>query len=390
MKDSKKIARIMAILLTVALLMTFIVPAFAMLVGAEGGENITGTNDGSATPAATPTATPTPTHVPVINAEGEAFIISFSVDGQLEKGQSKDVKITVSDQRLNFSGEGNSSNIGIAVNAATGSFTAGAPAVSIDSTAADGLVYTVTFPNFTYNGGDRTFSFDVAYTYNGGAVTVPLKIFTHTVSQAIEPTPAPTATPTPTPSPTPSPTPTPTPAPQDVAVDVSKDVFIQSYKVSDKSTGKELTAVNPGQTVKLRFNVIDNRVAYLSNAPIIRARMSQGSFKNNNHGDVKYEIMNVGTTNGRKILAYQVTFDNVVYQGGSQQTSFDVSYTNYNTGAPITVPYTELTQNITQAVDDIPEPKIILNSTNYGGVAYINKPFTLSTSATNSSSYLDL
>ena len=41
-------------------------------------------------------------------------------------------------------------------------------------------------------------------------------------------------------------------------------------------------------------------------------------------------------------------------------------------------------------MDDIPEPKIILNSANYGGAAYIERPFTLSTVATNTSEYAEL
>ena len=72
--------------------------------------------------------------------------------------------------------------------------------------------------------------------------------------------------------------------------------------------------------------------------------------------------------------------------------SFDVSYINKVDGSdvPLAVPYTLITQKITQAVDDVPEPKIILNSANYGGAAYLEKPFTLATVATNTSEYLDL
>ncbi|MBE6894347.1 MAG: hypothetical protein E7483_01890 [Ruminococcaceae bacterium] len=364
MKDSKKFAKIMAILLAAALLMTFIVPAFAMLAGAAEVK------------------------------EGDAFIINFATaDGEmLKQGEAKNVTFTVSDQRISFGEEETDSSIGIKITSVPGSFSHGSIGVNIVGKDSNGIVYTVSFADFTYNGGDTVFSFEANYTSgeNNQPVAVPLITFSHNITQIVQPTPAPTETPAPTPTPTPEPTPTPAPIPQDVEVDVSKDVFIQSYKVSDKATGKELTAVNPGQTVKLRFNVIDNRVTYLKNAPLMRARMSQGSFKNNNHGDVRYELMNVGTVNGRKILAYQVTFDNVTYQGGSQEAAFDISYTNYNTGAPVTVPYTELKQSITQAVDDIPEPKVILNSANYGGAAYIDKAFTLATSATNTSEYLDL
>ena len=358
MKDSKKFVRIMAILLAVMLMLTFIVPAFAMFAYAAEPK-----------------------------ADGDAFIINFETEdgNMLEEGVAKNVTATVSDQRISFGDESTepSDSIGINISSVPGSFSHGATTVDILSKDANGIIYTVSFADFTYNGGDNVFSFEVSYTAAGAPVAVPLKTLSHTITQIVQPTPAPT------PTPTPAPVVTPTPKPKDIEVDASKDVFIQSYKVSDKATGKEVTAVNPGQTVKLRFNVIDNRITYLSDAPVMRARMSQGSFKNNNHGDVKYELMNVGTVNGRKILAYQITFDNVVYQGGSQDTAFDISYTAPN-GAPVTVPYTELRQTITQAVDDIPEPKVILNSANYGGAAYIDKAFTLATVATNTSEYMDL
>ena len=348
MKNSKKFVKIMSIVLAAMLLLTFIVPAFAMLVGAAE-----------------------------VDLSKEPFIISFSTaDGGalVQGGEGKDVKVTVSDERVT------GTDVTVNVSALSGAFTSEAPVVNGTMT---GSVYTITFPNCRYLGGNPEFVFSVNYSENGTEIAVPLMTFRHTVSQVAQPTPEPTVEPTPTP------TPAPTAAPKDVEVDATKDIFIQSYKVSDKSTGKELTAVNPGQTVKLRFNVIDNRITYLTDAPDMRARMSQGSFKNNDHGDVKYELMNVGTVNGRKILAYQVTFDNVVYQGGSQYTSFDISYTEKN-GIPVSVPYTELKQIITQAVDDIPEPKVIVNSANYGGAAYIDKTFTLSTVATNISEYLDL
>ena len=377
MKDSKKFARIMAILLAVMLLITFIVPAFAMFAYATDIENPDLGNDNGGQEEVLPSY--------VINENGDTFIINFQTgDGNmLEEGKSKTVIFTVSDQRIGFEEGYNSSDIGINISTVPNSFSHGTVNVNILSKDTNGIVYKVSFDNFVYNGGDKDFSFEVSYTAAGAPVAVPLKTLSHTITQIVQPTPAPT------PTPTPAPVVTPTPKPKDIEVDASKDVFIQSYKVSDKATGKEVTAVNPGQTVKLRFNVIDNRITYLSDAPVMRARMSQGSFKNNNHGDVKYELMNVGTVNGRKILAYQITFDNVVYQGGSQDTAFDISYTAPN-GAPVTVPYTELRQTITQAVDDIPEPKVILNSANYGGAAYIDKAFTLATVATNTSEYMDL
>ena len=350
MKDNKKFARIMAIVLTVALVMTFIIPAFAMLASA----------------AATVTTEP----------DNSVFISNVTVNGNLEQGgAAKDVYVTVTDQRVKVTDDAVSSFV-VSINPDITSFSYGTPVV--DSYAADekGLTYTVKFPGVVYNGGDKKIAFEVSYSIDGNLVAVPIQKFEHTLTQAID---------------TPEPTPTPTPAPvqQEIEVDAAQSVYVQSYKVVDKKTNKELTTVNPGQTVKLTFNIVDNRVTYLNNAPTIRSRMAQGSFKNNNYGDVKYEIVNVGTQNGRKILAYKLEYDNVVYQGGANDLSFDVSYTNAS-GAPVPVPYTELKQNITQAIDNVAEPKIILNSANYGGAAYVDKTFTLSTKATNTSAYHDL
>ena len=376
MKNSKKSAKILAILLTVILLATFILPAFAMLAGAEELPVTQENNSDSQENNEEPTESTVPSYN--VNANGSAFIISFSTaDGNLlQQGVAKDVKITVSDQRVSFAGC-DTNKIGININASANNFSSSARTYIIDSNTTAGIMYTITFKDFTYLGGDVTLYFDVAYTYDNVSVPVPLQAFEHTVTQIAQPTP------------TPAPTPTPTPAINPIEVDASRDVFIQSYKISDKSTGKELTTVNPNTAVKIRYNVIDNRVTYTGEAPTIRARMAQGAFYNKDHGDVRYEIMNVGTINGRKILAYQVTFDNVVYQGGTAETTFDVSYKD-STGLPVAVPYTELKQRITQAVDSVPEPKVILNSANYGGVAYVDKAFTLSTIATNTSEYLDL
>ncbi|MBR6518536.1 MAG: hypothetical protein IKT63_02550, partial [Oscillospiraceae bacterium] len=199
--------------------------------------------------------------------------------------------------------------------------------------------------------------------------------------------------------------PTPTPTPENVLenfhTDPTKSVFIQSYEIMDDD-GDELTTVKPGDNVRIKFNVVDNRVAY-KNAPPqrIRARMAQGAFINNDADDVSYRVQNVGKVEveneeGVKedynTLAYSVTFKDVTYNGGVPDVSFDVSYINKvdGTDVPLAVPYTLLTQKITQSIDDIPEPKIILNSANYGGAAYIEKPFTLSTVSTNTSEYADL
>lgn len=230
------------------------------------------------------------------------------------------------------------------------------------------------------------------------ATVAPTVAPTATPAATPAPTPTPTLTPTPTPTPSPSPSPSvaPTATPENVLenfnIDSTKSVFIQSYEIMDDD-GDELTTVKPGDNVRIKFNVVDNRVAY-KNAPPqrIRARMAQGAFINNDADDVSYRVQNVGKVDGSSVLAYSVTFKDVTYNGGVPDVSFDVSYINKVDGAdvPLAVPYTLLTQEITQAIDDIPEPKIILNSANYGGAAYIEKPFTLSTVSTNTSEYADL
>lgn len=237
------------------------------------------------------------------------------------------------------------------------------------------------------------------------ATVAPTVAPTATPAATPAPTPTPTLTPTPTPTPSPSPSVAPTATPENVLenfnIDSTKSVFIQSYEIMDDD-GDELTTVKPGDNVRIKFNVVDNRVAY-KNAPPqrIRARMAQGAFINNDADDVSYRVQNVGKVEVKleegvseyyNTLAYSVTFKDVTYNGGVPDVSFDVSYINKVDGAdvPLAVPYTLLTQEITQAIDDIPEPKIILNSANYGGAAYIEKPFTLSTVSTNTSEYADL
>ena len=351
MKNSKA-AKILCIVLAIAMVLTCLVPVLSVF-------------------AATPTE------------RTDAFVVNFTVKnstGLLKKGEAADVDVVVSDQRLKFDTTP-ATEANITISPVPGSFTVEETSKTVHSSD-NGMSYTVHFKNVVYNGGDATFGFNATYTdENGAPVSVPMQTFTYTVTQiAAEPT----ATPTPTPEATAT--------PLAFEVDTTQSVFIQNYAVVDMS-GNEVTKINPGQTVKIAFSVVDNRVTYFSSAPqVIRARMSQGAFINNDVNDVSYQVREVGTINGRKVLGYSVVFHNVTYQGGTPDVSFDVSYINKQNGqeVPLSVPYTLLTQNITQAVDDIPEPKVVLNSANYGGAAYIGKNFTLSTIATNTSEYVDL
>lgn len=347
---SNKVVKIVCIVLAIAMIVTGILPALSAF-------------------AATPTE------------NTDAFVVNFTVNnstGLLKKGEAADVDVVVSDQRLKFdTTPASADNINITL--VPGSFTAGETTKTVHSSD-NGMSYTVHFKNVVYNGGDTAFSFTAAYTdENGAPVSVPMQTFTYAVTQIAAET-------------TPTPTPTPEAEQQPFEIDTAQSVFIQNYAVVDMA-GNEVTTVNPGQTVKLAFSVVDNRITYSGAAPqFIRARMSQGAFINNDVNNVSYQIRDAGTVNGRKVLAYSVVFHNVTYQGGTPDVSFDVSYINKQNGqeVPLSVPYTLLTQSITQAVDDIPEPKVVLNSANYGGAAYIGKNFTLATVATNTSEYVDL
>ena len=351
MKNNKKLVRIICIVLAVAMMLTFLFPALSMLAyAAETTES------------------------------DEAFIVNFTVkNGQFKENEKTDVEVVISDQRLKFGTadiQATTNNINVTL--AQGAFTSGEITETVHSDDA-AMSYTILFKDVIYDySGNTEFAFDVTYLdETGSPVSVPLHTFSYNVTQI-----APKATPIPTS----------TPEPQAFEIDTTKSVFIQNYVVVDMA-GNEVTQINPGQTVKLAFSIVDNRITYLSSAPqYIRARMAQGAFINNDVNDVSYQVREVGTSNGRKILGYAVVFNNVTYQGGVPDVSFDVSYINKTNGqeVPLSVPYTLLTQNISQAVDDIPEPKVVLNSANYGGAAYIGKNFTLSTIATNTSEYVGL
>ena len=351
MKNNKKLVKIVCVVLAVLMVLTCVFPALSMLAYAAD-----------------------------TTESDEVFIVNFTTDKNFEENNTVNVDVTVSDKRLMF-GENDgiqATDNNITVSLAQGAFTAQSITETMHNDDGE-MSYTIHFGNVKYDySGNTEFAFSVTYLdENNAPVSVPLQTFTYNVTQ-IEPKATPTATPA--------------PEPEAFLIDTAKDVFIQNYVVVDMA-GDEITEVNPGDTVKLAFSVVDNRVTYLSTPPqIIRARMAQGTFVNNDVNDVYYQVRDVGTVNGRKVLGYAVVFNNVTYQGGTPDVSFDVSYINKVNGqeVPLSVPYTSLKQNISQAVDDIPEPKVVLNSANYGGAAYIGKNFTLATVATNTSEYVGL
>ena len=195
------------------------------------------------------------------------------------------------------------------------------------------------------------------------------------------------------PTATPTPAPTSTPAPSSVS-----KAFIANYVVLD-ANNNEKALITPGETVNIAFTIIDERVKFTPEitGKHLRARMAQGAFKIDNVDNVSYgtpvSTMVAGESGSYEALRYVVVFNNVKYLGGAPSFAFDFSYinesgTSFSDPTFLSLPYTQLTQNISQAIDDVPAPTVILNSANYGKAAVVGQNFTLATVATNTSSNL--
>ena len=216
------------------------------------------------------------------------------------------------------------------------------------------------------------------------------------------PTPTPQATPTPQPTPTPAPTPEPTPA----FVATNDNIYIANHRVVD-SLGSPLAKVTPGEKIILSVSVIDERikadefgVPAGQNTGRIHINLAQGAFSIPSSAVIDVKMRNpvtVANTQGQtyQALSYTVTFRDVTYLGGTPSMAFGVSYTGQNgtntdNNMPLPYPHTTLELAVSQATDDVPAPTIILNNANYGKVAIIGEPFALVTTATNTSTNLDL
>lgn len=183
------------------------------------------------------------------------------------------------------------------------------------------------------------------------------------------------------------------------------NIYITNYRVVDAG-GNPVTKIVPGDKVIIAVTVIDERVENGdfgvpsgSQTSRIHINMAQGAFSINSASNITCKMrstVNVAGSNGSyDAICYTVEFRDVVYQGGSPEFSFNVSYTGKTeSGAdnnmPLAVPQKLLTLNITEAVDDVPAPTIILNSANYGKVATVGEAFSLVTVATNTSENLEL
>ncbi|MBR4036300.1 MAG: hypothetical protein IKJ05_06180 [Oscillospiraceae bacterium] len=224
-----------------------------------------------------------------------------------------------------------------------------------------------------------------------------------------EPTPVPTAEPTPRPTAVPTATPRPTATPQPTAVPfvtTNDNIYIANYRVVN-SSGSPLAKVNPGDKVILSVSVIDERikadefgVPAGQNTGRIHINMGQGAFSIPSSAVIDVKMRNPVTVMNAdgidyQALSYTVTFRDVTYLGGAPALGFGISYTgrngtNTDNNMPLPYPHTTLNMNVTQATDDVPAPQIILNNANYGKVAIIGEPFALVTTATNTSTNLDL
>ena len=176
------------------------------------------------------------------------------------------------------------------------------------------------------------------------------------------------------------------------------ELYVSNYRVLD-SLGNPLTKVVPGDKVIVVAYMVDSRIdRSLFNigdgviTPRVHTTMSQGAFTIGSNDDIVARVKS--PVNGK--FCYALEFRNVTYVGGSQDFGFTVSYTgsndngNTDNNMPIGYPQVTNTMAISQAVDDVAAPTIILNSANYGKTVNAGDKFTLATSAVNTSSNLDL
>ena len=228
------------------------------------------------------------------------------------------------------------------------------------------------------------------------------------VAPTTAPTTAPTVAPTIAPTPFVEPTEEPETTPEPVTPVLSDKVYIANYRVVD-NYGNSIAKIKPGDKVIVSVTVIDERINAAefgvpagANTGRIHPTMSQGAFVINAQDSINVKMrdsININYTNlpteTYPALCYTVTFRDVTYRGGKPDFGFGVSYTgangsNVDNNVPLPVPHTMLSLDITQASDDVPAPTIILNSANYGKVAMAGQPFTLNTSAINTSENLEL
>ncbi|MEG3030054.1 MAG: hypothetical protein RR827_06605 [Oscillospiraceae bacterium] len=308
---------------------------------------------------------------------------------EVKKGETVDIVLNVIDNRVTYKTVAPTPSpaptvaptpppapdvTNVQINISQGAFSGGSVVVEaindVGATAAGNkiMAYRVKFTGVKYEGGGKDLAFEIGYNNGTGVNIMSVKRITQTISQAFD-------------------------VEKQVlenTIDSSKPIYVTNYVVLDVQ-GNELTTVNPGQTVMIALNIADERIMHIQGRQPtnVRARLSQGAFVSNDAENVSYTIRDLAAPGAKVPFQYAVVFRDVKYVGGVPEISFDISYPS-DKNIPMTLPNAILKQKITQAVDDIPEPKVILNSANYGGVAVIGKNFTLSTVATNTSEFVSL
>lgn len=296
---------------------------------------------------------------------------------EINKGDTVDITLNIIDNRVTYDTAVISTDYSIDVKMVEGSFSGGTVTkvtatndVGKNSAGKKIMGFTVAITGATYSGTGKDLAFEIGYLNAANVPMMGYKKVTQVVSEAKE-----TATPKPD---------------AGNVIDSSRPVYVANYVVLDEA-GNEVTTINPGQNIMIALNIVDERIMHsVGKQPrTVRARMSQGAFITSNAEDVSYTIRDLASGTTKIPFQYSVVFRQVQYQGGVPEISFDLSYPS-DTNIPISLPNAVLKQTITQAVDDIPEPKVILNSANFGGVAIIGQDFTLSTVATNTSDFVSL
>lgn len=185
------------------------------------------------------------------------------------------------------------------------------------------------------------------------------------------------------------------------------NVYVANYQVVDNN-GSVVANVKPGDKVIVAVSIIDERIKFedfaipanTSATNRIHISMAQGAFSINSSSDITSNTrqgVNVNSESGAyTALCYTIEFRNVTYLGGEPEFDFSIAYTGYGDNPVISnnvpLPYEQkhISVNVSQASDDATAPTVILNKAEYGNMVTVGQPFTLYTTATNTSENLKL
>lgn len=356
------IKKIMSLGLTLLIMLSVLVPAFSMVAHAA------------------------PTAADFIIDDTQSIIVTnYDIEGaptEVKKDDIINIVLNVIDNRVTYKAtDPSTDNIKLSLVGGGAFDISGATVMveAINNVGTNGagnkiMGFRIKFSNLKCLGAEAGKNLDFSVGYINAAYT-PITVdkpITHTISQIVDAAPTPEV-----------------PSNESI-IDSTKPIYIANYVVMDVA-GNEVTSVKPGDNVIIALNIVDERIKHTvgKQPKSVRARLSQGAFTSSNAENVSYTIRDLATEGSKIAFQYAVVFHDIKYLGGVPEISFDVSYPN-DANIPVSLPNSILKQSITQAVDDIPEPKVILNSADYGGVAVIGKNFTLSTVATNTSDFVAL